>query len=107
MDSLHDSHTVHLMVSHILCWPRRRRKILTGPVASRLEQIIHEVANAHDGKVLQLTIQSDHVHLFIRTNPSTLPTAIARLMKGRSSHHIRRADLSYAPQYVKTRQYLF
>jgi putative transposase len=63
---------------------------LNGPVASRLEQIIHEVANEHDWKIIQLAIQPDHVHLFIRTDPYTLPTDIARLIKGRSSHHMRK-----------------
>jgi len=29
------------------------------------------------------------VHLFLRANPYTLPTAIARLIKGRSSHMLR------------------
>jgi putative transposase len=58
MEYIHENHTVHLIVYHIIWCPRRRRKILTGPVASRLEQIIHEVANEHDGKILQLAIQS-------------------------------------------------
>jgi putative transposase len=89
MEYIHDHHTVHLMVYHSIWCPRRRRKLLHGPIANRLEQIIHEVANEHDWKIVQLAIQSDHVHLFIRTDPSTLPTAIARLIKGRSSDEKR------------------
>jgi len=90
MEYIHDNHTVHLIVYHIIWCPRRRRKILNGPVANRLEQIIHEVANEHNWKIVHLAIQSDHVHLFIRTDPYTLPTDIARLIKGRSSHHMRK-----------------
>jgi putative transposase len=90
MEYIHDNHTVHLIVYHIIWCPRRRRKVLNGPVANRLEQIIYEVVNEHDWKIVQLAIQSDHVHLFIRTDPYTLPTDIARLIKGRSSHHMRK-----------------
>jgi len=90
MEYIHDNHTVHLIVYHIIWCPRRRRKVLNGPVASRLEQIIHEVANEHDWNSVQLAIQSDHVHLFIRTDPYTLPTDRARLIKGRSSHDMRK-----------------
>ncbi len=36
-----------------------------------------------------LAIQSDHVHLFIRVDPYTLPSDIRRLIKGRSSHDLR------------------
>jgi putative transposase len=40
--------------------------------------------------VIELAIQPDHVHLFIRTNPYTLPADIPRLIKGRSSHDLRK-----------------
>jgi len=33
--------------------------------------------------IIELAIQPDHVHLFLRANPYTLPTDIARLIKGR------------------------
>jgi putative transposase len=63
--------------------------VLQGRVADRLEQIVHEVANENQWEVIQLAIQPDHVHLFIRANPYTLPTDIARLITGRSSHILR------------------
>jgi putative transposase len=39
--------------------------------------------------VLKLAIRPDHVHLFLRANPYTLPTDTARKIKGRSSHLLR------------------
>ena len=86
---IHEQHTVHHILYHIIFCPKRRRKILVGPVRDRLEQIIHEVADEHEWQIIELAIQPDHVHLFIRTNPYTLPTDIARLIKGRSSHVLR------------------
>ena len=35
-------------------------------------------------QLIELAIQPDHVHLFVRTTPSTLPSGISRLIKGRS-----------------------
>lgn len=89
MDYLHEQHTVHLIVYHIIWCPKRRRRILRGEIAQRLEQLVNEVVNEHNWQVLTLSIQPDHVHLFIRSNPYTLPTDIARLIKGRSSHALR------------------
>ena len=89
MDYLHEQHTVHLIVYHIVCCPKRRRRVLRGEIAQRLEQLVNEVASEHTWQVLNLSIQPDHVHLFIRSNPYTLPTDIARLIKGRSSHILR------------------
>ena len=89
MDYIHEQHTVHLIVYHIIWCPKRRRKVLQGKVAERLEQIVHEVVDENEWQVIQVAIQPDHVHLFIRSNPYTLPTDIARLIKGRSSHLLR------------------
>lgn len=89
MDYQHEQHTVHLIVYHIIWCPKRRRKVLHGEIAECFEQIVHEVVNEHGWEVMQLAIQPDHVHLFIRSNPYTLPTDIALLIKGRSSHLLR------------------
>src|SRR5437660_12834496 len=89
MDYQHEQHTVHLIVYHIIWCPKRRRRILRGEIAQRLEQLVNEVALEQNWQVLNLSIQPDHVHLFICSNPYTLPTNIARLIKGRSSHVLR------------------
>ena len=89
MDYQHEQHTVHLIVYHIIWCPKRRRRILRGEIAQRLEQLVNQVATEHNWQVLNLSIQPDHVHLFIRSNPYILPTNIARRIKGRSSHVLR------------------
>jgi putative transposase len=89
MDYQHERHNVHLVVSHIIWCPKRRRKVLVGPVRDRLKQIIQEVADEHEWQIISLAIQPDHVHLFIRADPYTLPSDIPRLIKGRSSHDLR------------------
>jgi putative transposase len=63
--------------------------VLIGPIHDQLQQIIQEVAEEHKWSVIELAIQPDHVHVFIRSNPYTLPTDIARLIKGRSAHLLR------------------
>jgi putative transposase len=90
MDYKHEQHGVHLVVYHSIWCPKRRRKVLVGPVAQRLKAIIAEVAQEHEWEIIELAIQPDHVHLFVRADPYTLPSAIPRLIKGRSSHHLRK-----------------
>jgi putative transposase len=64
-------------------------KVLVGAIKARLEQIIREVASEHGWTILELAIQPDHVHVFLRGDPYTTPSDIARFMKGRSSHDLR------------------
>lgn len=89
MEYQHESHCVHLVVYHIIWCPKRRRKVLVGPVHERLKQIIEQVIRDNAWRLLKLAIEPDHVHLFVRANPYTLPTDIARKIKGRSSHMLR------------------
>jgi REP-associated tyrosine transposase len=77
------------VVYHLIWCPKRRRKVLVGPVHERLKQIIEQVIEENAWKLLTLAIQPDHIHLFLRANPYTLPTDIARKIKGRSSHLLR------------------
>jgi putative transposase len=86
---IHEQHAVHHILYHIIFCPKRRKKVLVGPVHDRLNQIIEEVAQENGWQMVELAIQPDHVHLFIQSNPYTMPMDIARLIKGRSSHDLR------------------
>ena len=76
-------------MSHLIWCPKRRRKALVGPLRTRLEPIVCEVAAEHEWTVIEVGIQPDHVHVFIRANPRTLPSDIPRVIKGRSSRYLR------------------
>jgi putative transposase len=89
MDYQHERHNVHLVVYHLIWCPKRRRKVLIGAIKARLEQLIREVASEHGWTLLEVAIQPDHVHLFLRSDPYSAPSDIARLMKGRSSRVLR------------------
>ncbi len=86
---IHEQHTVHHILYHIIFCPKRRKKVLVGPVHARLQEIIQQVADEQGWGIVELAIQPDHVHLFVQTNPYTLPTDIVRRIKGRSSHLLR------------------
>src|SRR5215467_15867347 len=99
---------MHLSVYHLIFCPKRRH-ILVGPVQNRLEQIIDEVSTERGWHLIERAIQPDHVHLFVRTNPSTLPSDVPRLIKGRSSRllrqefgHVRRLPVLWSPSYFRS-----
>lgn len=89
MEYQHERHTVHFIVYHLIWCPKRRKAILVGAIKERLEQLIHEVVAEHGWSLLTLAIQPDHVHLFLRSDPYTAPSDIARFIKGRSSRVLR------------------
>ncbi|MGO8949626.1 MAG: IS200/IS605 family transposase [Ktedonobacterales bacterium] len=86
---IHEQHSVHHIFYPLIFCPMRRRTVLVGPVRDRLEQITQEVADDNGWEIVELAIEPDHLHLFVQSNPYTLPTDIPRLIKGRSSHLMR------------------
>lgn len=54
-----------------------------------METIIREVCEANGWEVLELAIEPDHVHLFIRCWPTDSATELVAAFKGRSSHDLR------------------
>lgn len=86
----HNRHSVFLMNFHFVWIPRRRRKVLIGEVATRLEEIIKDVATDLDMNILAMEIMPDHVHLFVSCTPSIAADQIMFRIKGRSSRLLRK-----------------
>ncbi len=85
----HKRHSVFLINYHFVWIPRRRRKVLIGDVEKRLRELIQEVADKLELKILAIEIMPDHVHLFISCPPSLAPDQIMFRIKGYSSRVLR------------------
>lgn len=89
MDYAYDEHRVHLIVYHLIWCPKRRRRVLVGAIAADCEHIIAEVCTARDWRILELAIQPDHIHLFVRARPPDSAADVVNAVKGRTSHDLR------------------
>jgi putative transposase len=75
------AHTVYRLAYHFVWLPRYRRAILTGSLAARLEELIREVCDEREWIVEALTIQVDHVHLFVNCPPRDAPATVINVIK--------------------------
>lgn len=75
---------------HVVWCPKYRRSVLMPPVDERLKQIIHEVADEREAHIVELEVLPDHVHLLVQVDPQFGIHRLVKLMKGRSSHHLRK-----------------
>ena len=69
----HEANAVALLNYHFVFIPKRRKKVLVGVIAERLQQIICHVCNENRWKIVALEIMPDHVHLFINAKPTDIP----------------------------------
>ncbi|MBJ7898690.1 MAG: IS200/IS605 family transposase [Cyanobacteria bacterium RI_101] len=74
---------------HFVFVPKRRRPVLVGDIALRLQSIVFELAIEHNWRVIALEIMPDHVHLFVNAMPTEAPSDIARWTKGRAAKVLR------------------
>ena len=89
MEYQRDEHRVHLIVYHLVWCPKRRKKVLVGSVAKDCDRIIREKCAEKGWTVVELAIQPDHIHLFVRAWPTTPAYEIIQQCKGRTSHDLR------------------
>jgi len=74
---------------HVVWCPKYRRRVLTSEVEERLKAILREVAEERQAEIIELEVMPDHVHLLVEVDPQFGIHRLIRLMKGRSSHHLR------------------
>jgi len=90
MDYKHGRNKVFLINYHLIWCPKRRKKVLTGNIKTRLEAIVYEVAKEKGIDVLAFEVMPDHVHLFISAYPDVTVHQIIKAFKGRSSNLLRK-----------------
>ena len=85
----HKRTSVSLVNYHFVFCPKRRKKVLVGPVKARLEALIAAKAAALDCQVVKLAVRPDHVHLFISCPPTLAPHQVVHRLKGYTSRMLR------------------
>src|SRR5882672_7121044 len=66
---------------HLVFCPKYRKKVLSGPVETRLKELSLTLHT--------MEIMPDHVHLFVESDPGMAPAKIAAQLKGYTSRILR------------------
>ncbi len=75
------NHCKYLIQYHIIFCTKFRFKILYNKIESRLKELILNIVNIYDFKIIEMEVMPDHVHLFISCKPTISPTDIVRILK--------------------------
>jgi len=90
MEYQRDEHRVHLIVYHLIWTPKRRKPVLKGNVAQDCRRLIESKCNENGWHILELAVDPDHIHLFVRVSPSVAASDVVRHCKGLTSRELRR-----------------
>jgi putative transposase len=82
-------HTKHRLRFHLVWVPKYRKRVLTGALAQRLRDLLHEASEVNRWRIHELNIQPDHVHLLLQIEPERSVSRVMQHLKGGTSRAIR------------------
>lgn len=89
-DYIKDEHRVHLIIYHLIWCPKRRKAVLIDNVKIECDKLIREKCEQMGWQVLELAVQPDHIHLFVRVFPTTPASLVVKECKGVSGYFLRK-----------------
>ncbi len=83
------SHTVSWLTAHIVWVTKYRYKVLEGDIQKRCRDLVKQICDSEDVKILKGVVSKDHVHIHIEYRPSLNISDIVKRLKGRTSRRLQ------------------
>jgi len=87
---IHKSHNVSVLLYHLVCPIKYRKKVLTDQVSQELKTICSEISNRYEIAFIENGIDEDHVHFLIQSVPTYSPTKVCKMVKSLTAREIFR-----------------
>ena len=82
------SHTVYQLQIHLVFSTKYRYAVLRGEVQERCRDLIRQVCDGLDVRILKGVVSKDHVHLHLSYPPKLAVSDLARHIRGRSAREL-------------------
>jgi len=83
-------HCTYSLSYHFVFVTKYRRKCLTDAMLARLEEIVGNLCQSWEGRLVEINGERDHVHLLLEMNPKAAPSVIANNFKTVTSRLLRK-----------------
>jgi putative transposase len=94
-------HATYNFNYHIVWLPKYRQSVLVNEVADRVRNILHEIADDKRLEIIDLAVQSGHIHLFVSSLPKRAPSLLANWFKGISSRKYNHRYADHDSEKIK------
>lgn len=84
-------HAVYDLKYHFVWIPQYGKKQLKGAVVDILKKVFQRIAEEYEWNIEAMSIQVDHVHLFIHVPPKYAPARVVQIMKSISAREVFQA----------------
>jgi len=87
---IHKSHNVSVLLYHLVCPIKYRKKVLTDKVSAELKTICKEISLRYEVEFIEIGTDEDHVHFLIQSVPTYSVTKICTMIKSLTAREIFR-----------------
>ena len=89
-ENISKSHNVSVLLYHLVCPAKYRRKIFSEEVTKSLLLICFEITVKYEIEFIEIGTDADHVHFLIQGLPRMSPSVIVRVVKSITGREIFR-----------------
>ena len=87
-EHIHKSHTEGLLLYHLVCPIKYRRKVLSEEVSDTLKNVCIEFSTRYEIHFLEIGCDEDHVHFLIQSVPMMSPKKIVNTVKSLTAREV-------------------
>jgi putative transposase len=95
----YSSHTVSRLTAHLVWITKYRYQVLRGDIQARRRELIIQICDAEDVRILKGVVSKDHVHMLIEYPPKTSLSDLVKRLKGRTSRRLQEEFPQLRKQY--------
>ena len=90
VDYRYGGHTVSRLTVHLVWVTKYRYEVLTGDIQKRCRELLIQVCDSEDVRILSGVVSKDHIHMHIEYRPSLSISDLVKRLKGRSSRLLQK-----------------
>ena len=98
-ENRYGSHSVSRLTAHIVWVTKYRYPVLKGDIQKRCRELIIQICDAEDVRILKGVVSKDHVHMHIEYPPSKSVSDLVKRFKGRTSRLLQQEYPALQKQY--------
>jgi putative transposase len=98
-DYRYGGHTVSRLTVHLVWVAKYRYKVLTGDIQKRCRELLIQVCDTEDVRILSGVVSKDHIHMHIEYPPSVSISNLVKRMKGRASRLLQKEYTELSKRY--------
>jgi len=87
-EHIHKRHNKNLLLYHIVCPAKYRRKVFTEAVSQSLKEVCVGIGERYEIHFVEIGVDEDHVHFLIQSVPVMRPKDIVQIIKSITGREI-------------------